>query len=116
MAKVRKKIRRDRDRFLTLIDHPKFVSSRGHRQFTTDAAQLRSPSRISSPLTPTLSPENPGEREEEIFTEINLSANGLRDVIGNLLDVYGIPRESLQIFLREDRDAEARDSEERIRR
>jgi len=40
-----------------------------------------------------------------LYTEINLSANGLRDVIRNLLTVYATPRESLQIFLREDRDA-----------
>ncbi len=82
-------IRGNRDLFLTLIDHDKFVSSRGHRQFTTDANELRSPSRLS----------------DGIFTEINLSANGLRDVIRNMLEVFGIERESLQIFLREDRDA-----------
>lgn len=82
-------IRRDRDRFLSLIDDDKFVSSRGHRQFTTNASELRSPSRL----------------DEDLFTEINLSANGLRDVIRNLLDVYGIERAALQIFLREDRDA-----------
>jgi len=104
-------LRRDHDLFVTLIDHEKFVSSRGHRQFTTDPKELRSPSKISgpltsgSPLTPTLSPAKPGEREQELYTEINLSANGLRDVIRNLLTVYAIPRESLQIFLREDRDA-----------
>ncbi|MEZ6081634.1 MAG: hypothetical protein R3C56_39980 [Pirellulaceae bacterium] len=69
-------IRRDRDRFLTLIDHDKFVSSRGHRQFTTDFSELRSPSRL----------------DDSVFTEINLSANGLRDVIRNLLEVYDIPR------------------------
>jgi len=82
-------IRRNRDHFLTLVDHPKFVSSRGHRQFTADASELRSPSRL----------------DDGLFTEINLSANGLRDVIRNLLDVFSIEREALQIYLREDRDA-----------
>lgn len=83
-------LRRDRDRFLTLIDDDRFVSNRGHRQFTTDPTELRSPSRVG----------------EGIHTEINLSANGLRDVIRNMLDAYEIPRNSLQIYLREDRDAD----------
>ncbi len=82
-------LRRDRNLFLSLIDHDKFVSSRGHRQFTADASELRSPSRL----------------DESLFTEINLSANGLRDVIRNLLEVFSIKRDDLQIFLREDRDA-----------
>lgn len=82
-------VRRNGDLFRSLFDHDKFVSSRGHRQFTADPSELRSPSRL----------------EEGIYTEINLSANGLRDVIRNLLDVYEIPRDRLQIFLREDRDA-----------
>jgi len=80
---------RDRELFVTLINHKKFVSSRGHRQFTTNPSELRSPSRL----------------DDSLHTEINLSANGLRDVIRNLLTVYAIPRENLQIFLREDRDA-----------
>lgn len=82
-------VRRNGELFRRLFDHDKFVSSRGHRQFTADPSELRSPSRL----------------EEGIYTEINLSANGLRDVIRNLLDVYEIPRDRLQIFLREDRDA-----------
>jgi len=88
-------IRRDRELFLSLIYHDKLVSSRGHRQFTTDPGELRSPSRL----------------DEGIYTEINLSANGLRDVIRNLLDIYGLPRERLQIFLREDRDAGKEDTQ-----
>ena len=86
-------LQRNRELFESLVDHEKFVSNRGHRQFTTNATDLRSPSKIDTNL----------------FTEINLSANGLRDVIRNLLDVFDIRRESLQIFLREDRDAEQGD-------
>lgn len=82
-------IRRDGKLFRSLFDHDKFVSSRGHRQFTDDPSELRSPSRL----------------EEGIYTEITLSANGLRDVIRILLDVYEIPRDRLQFFLSEDRDA-----------
>ncbi len=81
-------IRRDVELFCSLFNHDKFVSSRGHRQFTADPSVLRSPSQL----------------EEGIYTEINLSANGLRDVIRNLLDVYDLPRDRLQIFLREDRE------------
>jgi hypothetical protein len=88
-------IRRDRELFLRLFDHDKFVSSRGHRQFTADPNELRSPSRL----------------EEGIYSEINLSANGLRDVIRNLLDVYDLPHDRLQIFLREDRDAGRNDAQ-----
>lgn len=87
-------LRRDAELFRHLFDHEKFVSSRGHRQFTADPSELRSPSRL----------------EEGIYTEINLSANGLRDVIRSLLDVYAIPRDRLQIFLREDRDAGRHDA------
>ncbi len=82
-------VRRNGELFRGLFDHDKFVSSRGHRQFTADPSELRSPSRL----------------KEGIYTEINLSANGLRDVIRNLLDAYEIPRDRLLVFLREDRHA-----------
>jgi hypothetical protein len=88
-------IRRDGELFRGLFDHDKFVSSRGHRQFTTDPSELRSPSRL----------------EEGIYTEINLSANGLRDVIRNLLEVYALPPDRLEIFLRQDRDAGRNDAQ-----
>ncbi len=88
-------IRQDKERFLRLTDSDRFVSNRGHRQFTTDPSKLRSPRGL----------------EEGIFTEINLSANSICHVIRNLLDVYEIPRDRLQIFLREDRDA-GRDASE----
>lgn len=61
-------LRRDRERFFSLVNHTRFVSSRGHRQFTTNPAELRNSSRL----------------DDGIYTEINLSANALRDVIRNL--------------------------------
>jgi hypothetical protein len=88
-------IRRDGELFRSLFDHDKFVSSRGHRQFTTDPNELRSPSRL----------------EEGIYTEINLSANGLRDVIRSLLEVYDLRPDRIQIFLRQDRDAGRNDTQ-----
>lgn len=83
-------MRRNAEMFLSLVDHEKFVSSRGHRQFTPEPSELRSPSRL----------------EDGLYTEINLSANGLRDVMRGLLDAFEIPRERLKIFLREDRDVD----------
>lgn len=81
-------MRRNAELFRSLVDHAKFVSSRGHRQFTTEPSALRSPSRL----------------DDGLYTEINLSANGLRNVMRDLLDEFEIPRERLKIFLREDRD------------
>jgi hypothetical protein len=40
-----------------------------------------------------------------LHAEPNHSANGLRDVIRMLLGAFEIPRDRLQLFLREDRDA-----------
>ena len=42
---------------------------------------------------------------ENLFTEINLSANSIRDTIRRVLDVFDIPVTDLKIFLRQDRDA-----------
>jgi hypothetical protein len=41
-----------------------------------------------------------------VHAEVNLSANHLRDQINGLLKYYGIDRGMLQIYLRQDRDAE----------
>jgi hypothetical protein len=83
-------LRRDPKRFHTLTDHPDFISNRGHPSFTRDPSVLRSA----------------GQMADGLFTEINLSANALRDVIIKLLTEFQISKESLRIYLREDRDAE----------
>lgn len=82
-------LRRDHDRFHGLTEHPDFISNRGHHSFTRNSDELRSASLIG----------------DDIYAEINLSANSFRDCIRRLLDVFGIPAEELQLFLREDRDA-----------
>ena len=82
---------RNSEKFETLLDHSDFVSNRGHHQFSRDKDHPRNPSHIV----------------DGIYTEVNLSANSIRDVIKALLDTFAIPREDLLIFLREDRDAEA---------
>lgn len=82
-------LRRDGSRFRGLIDHPDFVSNRGHRSVTTDRIELRKALDIGDGL----------------FVESNLSANGIRDAIRSLLSVFDIPSDRLQLFLRQDRDA-----------
>lgn len=82
-------LHRDPDRFRTLPDHPDFITNRGNRSFSRDPQELRSASLIG----------------EDIYAEINLSANGLRDCIRRMLIAFEIPKDSLKIFLREDRDA-----------
>ena len=88
--RIREQIqRRDPNRFQQLPDHPNFISNRGHHSFKFDPEKLRSACLIADGL----------------HAEINLSANGLRDVIRNLLATFEIPKDLLQLFLREDRDA-----------
>jgi hypothetical protein len=81
--------RRDSTRFISLIDNPDFISNRGHRSFTRSPDELRSAGLVA----------------DGIYAEINLSANALRDVIRRMLTAYEISTSSLQLFLREDRDA-----------
>jgi hypothetical protein len=82
-------LRRAPARFRALIDDPAFVSSRGHRSFTANPGELRSAAELA----------------DGIYTEINLSANGLRDVMRKLLTAFEIPESDVRVYLREDRDA-----------
>jgi len=81
---------RDEGRFRGLENHLEFVSNRGHHTVTGDATTLRKPLAVS----------------DDLYVEANLSANGIRDVIRRLLEVFEIPTDRMQIFLRQDRDAE----------
>jgi hypothetical protein len=80
---------RDEGRFRSLENHPEFVSNRGHHTVTSDATALRKPLAVSG----------------DLYIEANLSANGIRDVIRRLFEVFEIPTDRMQIFLRQDRDA-----------
>lgn len=80
----------DAEAFEELPDHTDLISNRGHHQFTRDPELVRSATLIGAGL----------------YSEINLSANALRDVIRKLLALFEIPESDLQIFLREDRNAE----------
>jgi hypothetical protein len=80
---------RDEGRFRGLENHPEFVSNRGHHTVTGDATSLRKALAVSG----------------DLYIEANLSANGIRDVIRRLFEVFEIPTDRMQIFLRQDRDA-----------
>ncbi len=81
--------RRDPLRFGKLPEEPDYVSNRGHHLFTHDPTHPRKPQEIAQGL----------------YAETNLSANGLRDVVRKLLTTFEIPKDRLQLFLREDRNA-----------
>jgi len=80
---------RDPERFRALPENPDFISNRGHHAFAGNPEHLRHPSKV----------------EDGLYTEINLSANGIRDTIRSLLATFEIPEDRFRVFLREDRDA-----------
>lgn len=80
---------RDEDRFRRLSEEPDFISNRGHHMVTTDATSLRKSLAVGG----------------GVFVEANLSANGIRDVLRQLLAAFNLPTDRMQIFLRQDRDA-----------
>lgn len=82
--------RRDPERFRALPTNQRFVSRRGHSEFNANRDELRSPMLVA----------------DGIYAEINHSANALRDLMRELLDEFAIEQGQLQIYLREDRDAE----------
>ncbi|AUB83830.1 hypothetical protein [Candidatus Thiodictyon syntrophicum] len=82
--------RHDPERFARLPDDPIFTTRRGNRSFARDPINLRSAMALPS----------------GVYAEVNLSANHLRDQIKTLLDTFSIERQTLRIYLRQDRDAE----------
>ncbi len=43
---------------------------------------------------------DPVQVAETIFAEGSLSANGIKDVIGHLMDVFGINKAAFHVYLR----------------
>lgn len=80
---------KDPEKFNHLPDEERFISNRGNPLFSREKAKLRIEEKIG-----------PG-----FYAEINLSANNIRDNIKVLLAYFQIELNSMQIFLREDRDA-----------
>ena len=86
-------LQHDPQQFRSLVDHPDFISSRGHHSLSCTGDPLRSALQL----------------ENDLLTEINLSVNSIRDTTRRILDSFGIPVADLKIFLREDRDARVRE-------
>jgi hypothetical protein len=80
---------RGEERFRSLTEHPDFISNRGNHAIATNPAELRKAMRLA----------------DDLFIESNLSANGIRDVILRLFACYNIPADSIQVYLRQDRNA-----------
>lgn len=74
----------------SLPNEEKFISNRGKAQFSDNASDFRVAAKINSKL----------------YTEVNLSANSLRDNMKSLLQYVGHSEKDMKIYLREDRDAE----------
>lgn len=81
---------RDSDRFSGLCEHPDFTTSRGNPTFTRDAGKLRKALEVRN----------------GVFAESNFSANSIRDVLKRVLPAFDIPIDQMQVFLRQDRDAD----------
>ncbi len=73
-----------------LPDHPEFISNRGNRSFSTHPEDLRSAMMVTA----------------DLYTEANLSANSIRDVIRKMLQTFEVSETEMKIYLRQDRDAD----------
>lgn len=80
----------DEQRFRAMEEDPDFISPKGHRIVTKNPLSLRKAM----------------ELHEDLFVESNLSANSICDVIRRMLAVFGIAETQMQIYLRQDRDAQ----------
>ena len=81
--------KRDAKRFAGLPENKAFRNSRGKSTFARSPDKLRAAVQLT----------------DDVYGEVNLSANALRDVMQKLLEVYEIPAEDMTVFLRQDRDA-----------
>lgn len=84
--------RRDPQRRRGLPQNPNFITSRGNCMFSTQSESLRAAFAVA----------------DDLFVECHYSANGLRDMMRELLAEFAIPKESLLVYMRQDRDAERR--------
>lgn len=75
----------DDSRFAQLPEMNQFKTKRGNRYFATDACFFRTPRQIT----------------EGVHAETHFSANGLRDRMRELLDVFDLPEDSIDFYLRE---------------
>jgi len=79
----------NRDKFIEITTDPLFISKRGNPSFSTSPDALRVAEKIS----------------DEIYAEVNLSANSIRENLIDILSFFDINPDQMQVYLREDRDA-----------
>lgn len=79
----------DLDKFANLPNDSNFITSHGNSMFASSENSLR----YAYPFS------------EELFIELNLSAENIRRNIIALLEVFGFAADDIKIYLREDRDA-----------
>lgn len=78
------------EQFQKLPEAEEFISSQGNPFFSKDQEKLRMPEKT----------------DMGFYVEVNHSANGLMKKLENVMNYLNINPENLQIYLREDRDAE----------
>lgn len=77
------------DAFKGLINDERFVSNRGNPTFSYDQEKLR----VAQLL------------DAGFYTEINMSANTIKNTLLDVLDYFSVDENNIKIYLREDRDA-----------
>ena len=78
------------EKFNELPENKNFISSRGNPFFTEDQTKLRRPEKT----------------EAGFYVEVNHSANVLLEKLKQVMEYLDVEPEKLNIYLREDRDAE----------
>lgn len=81
--------RLDGDKFRGLPRNENFISSHGNHAFSQSKEGFNEPIRIGG-----------------LFTEGHMSANSFRDSMQKLLNAFGVGFDEIDIFLRQDRDAD----------
>ena len=79
----------DPEKFAALPETERFISNRGNPLFSIDQTILRVGEKLPS----------------DLYAEVNLSANMIRDNLHDLLEHFGLDPRTMKIYLREDRDA-----------
>lgn len=77
------------DAFAQLPENKAFWNRRGKSTFARTPEQLRAAIKLG----------------DNVYGEVNLSANAIRNVMQKLLATYQIPNQEMAVFLRHDRDA-----------
>lgn len=86
----------DPAKFAALPETERFISNRGNPLFSNDQTILRVGEKLPS----------------DLYAEVNLSANMIRDNLHDLLEHFGLDPRAMKIYLREDRDADKVNSDQ----